>query len=135
MCLIKHCKLHILRQRFNYQGKEVVITEGLLAHKIAFDSIDLVKENLIVHYLEPHSSDQVQTLDLGIFGGMKRFLSNYKNNPELSPAAKQILKIFQSLYQICTPLNCRAAFRASGLITNIESKNGRINETMTFDVT
>lgn len=110
-------ELRILRQKFKYNGRAVIITDGLLAHKSAFDSIDLSKENLVIHYLEPHSSDQVQPLDLGIFGGMKRFLSNYKNNTELSPAANQILKIFQALYQMCTPINCRAAFRASGLIT------------------
>lgn len=54
--------LHILQQKNNYFDNAVIITDGLIAHKNAFNSIDLVKKNLVKHYskFEPHSSDQVQ---------------------------------------------------------------------------
>ena len=85
----------------------VIITDGLPAHKLAFNQIDLEKENIVVHYLEAHSSDQLQPLDLAIFGGTKRFLSNFKTIFGLSPAANQILKIYQALHQMFSQPNCR----------------------------
>lgn len=128
-------KLHYLREKYSYNGTAVIITDGLLAHSNAFDQIDLQREKLVVHYLEPHSSDQTQPLDLGIFGGMKKFISNFKNKSDLSPAGNQILKIFQALRQMCSPLNCRAAFKATGLITNFKYINGHAIQTMGFDAT
>ena len=36
----------------------MLITNGYLYHKIAFNKIDIYGENLIIHYFVPHSSDQ-----------------------------------------------------------------------------
>ncbi|KAK8835557.1 hypothetical protein M9Y10_042443 [Tritrichomonas musculus] len=85
-------EFHIQREKHKYFGKMVIITDGLAAHKLAFNQIDLEKENIVVHYLEDHSSDQLPPLDLAIFGGTKRFHSKFKTIFGLSPAANQILK-------------------------------------------
>ena len=57
-------ELHYLRNRYNYFGRAVIITDGLSAHYNAFSQINLQKENIYVHFLEAHSSDQTQPLDL-----------------------------------------------------------------------
>lgn len=127
-------ELHFLRRRFNYFGRAVIITDGLSAHYNAFSQINLQQENLYIHFLTAHSSDQTQPLDLGIFGGMKRFMPNFKNRCDLSPAGNQILKIHQSLEQMCTEQNCRAAFKAAGLIVLIKPSNQILKEIMGFNV-
>lgn len=127
-------ELHYLRSRYNYFGRAVIITDGLFAHHKAFDQINLQQENIYIHYLAAHSSDQTQPLDLGIFGGMKRFIPNYKNKSDLSLTGNQILKIHQALEQMCSEQNCRSAFRAAGLIVLIKPSNPHFKELMGFNV-
>ncbi|KAK8900327.1 hypothetical protein M9Y10_002651 [Tritrichomonas musculus] len=97
----------------------VIITDGLPAHKLAFNQIDLEKENIVVHYLEAHSSDQLQPLDLAIFGGTKS-KSNIEN---LSSFTSNVFS---------TKLS--AAFKSAGMVVQIQFKNGQITEQMGFDV-
>ena len=54
------------------------------SHENCLNSLDLESQNLIIHYLEPHSSEQTQPLDISIFGAMKRYNSNYKMKSDLS---------------------------------------------------
>ena len=126
-------ELHIQRENHKYFGKMVIITDGLPAHKLAFNQIDLDKENIIVHYLEAHSSDQLQPLET-IFRGTKWFLSNFETIFCLSPAANQKLKIYQALHQMCSQTNGRAEFKSAGMAVQIQFKNGQITEQMEFEV-
>lgn len=89
------------REQYNYHGKSVLILDGFVGHTNALDQIDLDDENLIIHYLVPHTSDMLQQLDVGVFGSMKRFMSNCKNIGDVSYQTKQLFKIHQSLYQAC----------------------------------
>ena len=89
--------LHLLRQKNNYYGRAVLILDGFLPHKLSFEQIDLQGENLYIHYLVPHSSDQTQPLDLAIFGIMKKFMNDLKPPRELSYQSKQLYKIHQTI--------------------------------------
>lgn len=91
--------------------------DGYLAHYKSILNINLTQENLKIHYLVPHTSKQTQPLDLGIFAIAKRFMSNYKNNNELSRQTNQILKIHIALCQSTTMYHCRSAFKAIGIET------------------
>ena len=51
-------------------------------HKIALENVDLDSQNVVLHILPPHGSDQIQPLDLEIFGIMKRYMNNLKNMTE-----------------------------------------------------
>lgn len=109
--------LRSLRQKYNYFGRAVLIMDGYKSHDNAISQINLVRENLVIHYLTAHTSDQSQPLDLGIFGCMKRYESSFKNIPGLSTSANQIIKIHKSFYEAANPINCRSAFREMGIVT------------------
>ena len=104
------------RSRYNYQGESILLMDGLLAHKNVIEKQNLEFLNLKVVFLPPHSSDQTQPLDLGVFGQMKRFSSNYKNHSDVSAQTNQIIKILHSLWQASSPDNVMSAFRAAGII-------------------
>ena len=122
--------LNDLRKKYNYYGKAVLILDGFSPHKIVFDQIDLQKENLIIHYLVPHSSDQTQPLDLCIFGLMKKFMNDLHPPPLLTYQSKQLYKIHQAIYRSCLPINCRSAFRSIGITV----KNKIVNQTFVEEI-
>ena len=108
-----------LRKQFQYDGKAILIMDGFIGHHNGLETLDLSNEKIDVHFLVPHSSDQLQPLDVSIFGSMKRFASNVKTPQDSSILTKQIIKMHQSLMQACTQINCKAAFRACGIITEV----------------
>lgn len=112
--------LRNLRRQYDYNDRAVLILDGFIGHHNVLDSYDLSQDNLLIHYLVPHTSDMLQPLDAGIFGSMKRFLANCRKTMELAAQSKQIYKIHQCLYQACSPTNCKAAFRATRIDTKIE---------------
>lgn len=73
-----------------------MLIDGLLAHENDIEKQNLEYLYLKVVFLPPHSSDQ--PLDLGVFGQMKRFSSNYKTYSDDSPQNNQIIKIRHSLW-------------------------------------
>ena len=76
--------LRRLRTQFEYNGKAIVIMDGLKAHQNLISQIDSEKENIFFHFLVPHSSDQTQPLDLVLFGVMKKFEQNYQKKRLIS---------------------------------------------------
>ena len=126
--------LHFLRQKNSYQGRAVLILDGYLPHKLSFEQIDLQGENLYIHYLVPHSSDQTQPLDLAIFGIMKKLMNDIKPPNHLTYQSKQLYKMHQSIYRACSPINCRGAFRMAGLVTQVIINNGYFREIVYLDL-
>lgn len=116
-------KLHETREAFNYFGPALLIYDGLGAHINILENIDLSNENLIIHILPAHSSEQTQPLDLGIFATAKRFMSNYRYNHNLTRQTNQIIRIHNSLIQATTSLSCRAAFRCIGIDSQVQFVN------------
>lgn len=108
------------RKAYNYYGPALLIMDGLLAHINIIQKVNLKEENLIIHILPAHSSEQTQPLDLGVFAVAKRFMSNYRYNPQLSRQTNQILRIHNSLIQSTAPMNCRASFRCIGIDSQIK---------------
>lgn len=86
---------------------------------ILLENIDLPNENLIIHILPAHSSEQTQPLDLGIFAITKRFMSNYHYNHKLTRQTNRIICIHNSLIQATTWLSCGATFRRIGIDSQI----------------
>lgn len=126
--------LHNLRQQTGYRGRAVMILDGYLPHKNSLSQIDLQGENLIIHYLVPHSSNQTQPLDLVIFGLMKRFMNDFKTPEKLTAQSKQLFKIHQAIYRCCTPITCRSAFRAIGVNTKHEINGSQWFEIAIFNL-
>lgn len=127
--------LRDLREKVQYYGKAVLIMDGYLSHQKVIESLNFEEDNLFIHFLVPHTSDQTQPLDISIFGVMKRFQVNFKSKNFLSYQTNQILKIHQTLYQACTPTNCMSAFRSIGIIPRIYKIDDKFYEIIEFDVT
>lgn len=111
-----------------------MILDGYLPHKNSLSQIDLKGENLIIHYLVPHSSNQTQPLDLVIFGLMKRFMNDFKPPEKLTAQSRQLYKIHQSIYRCCTPITCRSAFRAIGINAKYEINGSQWFETTFYNL-
>lgn len=78
----------------------------------------------------------MQLLDLGVFGIVRRFESNFRNDPLLSYQSNQILKIQSTLSQASIAPNCIKAFNSAGIVTDYSiGNNNEINQFIRFDVT
>lgn len=116
--------LQLKRQKYNYYGPALVILDGLLQHHLVLDDVNEVRNNIIIRFIPPHSSDQVQMLDLGVFGYQKR-ISKFKVKPpsECSAQSKKIIKMVTGIYRSTDPLTTASSFRQAGIIYEY-SKNG-----------
>lgn len=127
--------LRNLRQRYGYEGESVLILDGYCPHYKALQYFDLKKEKLTLHFLVPHSSHMMQPLDLGIFGAMKGIQCTYNWLQNVSQQTRDIIKLHFQLYKAASPINCRSAFRAAGIVPLTQYKDGKTIETAHFDVT
>lgn len=71
-------------------------------------------------FLPPHTSDQLQPLDLGIFAIQKRWQSNVSVDDTLNRQTKQLIKILDSYRMATTPKNVIGAFRKGGIVTYLD---------------
>lgn len=69
----------------------MLIIDGYKANELVIKEQDLANNDKRVLYLVPHSSDQLQPLDIQVFGCKKRFMSNYKRKDDLSELTNQII--------------------------------------------
>lgn len=92
------------RRIYAYYGKALLIMDGFKGHTKAIDWMsDLLKEiNLDVLYLPPHTSDQVQPLDLLGFNLQKGRTAKFVPNPHYTQQTNQILAILDGLNHIQT---------------------------------
>lgn len=71
--------------------------------------------NLYILFLVPHSSDQTQALDLGIFGSQKKISQKIKNKKGLTPFSQSLSKALQGLYEASSQRAITAAFESAGI--------------------
>lgn len=109
--------------------------DGLKAHEDLVENINADEEKITFHFLVPHSSDQTQPLDVGLFGIMKRFEQNYEKINDLSQQSNQLIKIINCLYKAATPYNCKAAFKGTGITSYIQTISDQKIEFARFDLT
>ena len=63
---------------------------------------------------EPGTSDQVQTLDLGMFGVQKK-IKTHRRSIQLNKAENHIVGVVNSWIQATTPSNVVSAFNQAGI--------------------
>lgn len=115
------------RVRYNYKrtlNRAVIILDGCSCHCNDDFLNECIYQNVIPIFLAPHSSDQAQMLDLGIFGVQKMHIPKIKPDKNLSDLTKQVVKIVDSWRAAATPRNITQAFKAAGLDFYLE--NGEI---------
>ena len=108
---------------FNYHGEALLILDGFGPHDCD-EFLDLCSENgVIVFPLPPHSSDQCQPLDLGIFHVQKSRMQRMTVDTSLCAQTIQIIKMLDSFEQATTVSNVVSVFRAVGILSKYDDES------------
>ena len=83
-------------------------------------------ENVVVLLIPPHTSDQLQPCDLGLFAVLKRWQSNISLPKHLNRQTKQIIRMLDGLRMSTTPKNVIGAFRKAGIVGQFSIETGRM---------
>jgi hypothetical protein len=103
------------RARLGYTGPAFLILDGMSAHDSDWFFLACDDAGVVPIFLPPHSSDQTQALDLGIFGVQKTAMGRV-HPPEWLTTQTQILaKILGAWQAVTTPPNIISAFSQMGL--------------------
>ena len=117
--------LHRRRRESGYDGPALLLLDGCTCHDREALERKLEDENVLLMFIPPHSSDQIQVLDLGIFGVMKQRMAQIKTDVHLSHLSRQVVKSYNA-WQIATlPSNISGAFRRAGIHVEWKSNEQR----------
>jgi hypothetical protein len=105
------------RQSLGYVGRTFLIRDGFAGHLS-----DAVEEQCLCYgvaliVIPPHTSDQVQPLDLGLFTLHKLESHHIQAHTNLSTQTAKILQILCGFQKASTPLNVMKAFRRAGVVS------------------
>lgn len=93
--------------------------DGFIAHRKCVEDperlIAMNQLNVHVLFLPPHSSDQIQPLDLVTFNLQKLWKKKADYSKRLSYQSKQILEGFNSLLMASTPHYIKCSFERAGI--------------------
>jgi hypothetical protein len=103
------------REAYQYSGDVFLIYDNCIAH-----SSDVIDELLLDHRiiplpLPPHSSSQLQPLDLSLFGITKRLISRANKLESHNVQTEHVCKVLSSFYSASTPLNIIKSFKSAGI--------------------
>lgn len=108
-------KWEIEHRRTGFNGKAVLILDGMSAHAAALKEIDITNYPLNIIYLVPHSSHLTQPLDLVIFSIQKLYTNQKKLGLKLSNQADKIRSILKGLQQSSTSESIISSFESAGI--------------------
>ena len=117
----KRCFFPDMRQRraqLDYDGPILLIMDGFGCHQSEAFLELAEEENVVCRFIPPHTSDQLQPLDLGVFANQKRWQTNITVDADLNRQTKQVIKICDSYRMATTPKNVVSAFRRAGFTTH-----------------
>ena len=113
-----------IRQKYGYDGPGLMIADGCTAHQTPRFKQACEELNIRLFFLPPHSSNQLQVLDLGVFAIHKSLIKKVKLDEIASEAelVQIIIKIMSSWTSVCTPANLQSAWRAMGAVYNLDDE-------------
>ena len=116
------------RKATGYEGNAVLIMDGFIAHHKCVEDPKrkaiLEQEKIVVIFIPPHSSDQVQPLDLLTFS-LQKLWKKRAQFYSVSYQTRQVLETYNSLCMASTPHYVKAAFERAGITrTRLEIING-----------
>jgi hypothetical protein len=116
----------ILRRRlvYEYDGPAFLIIDGCTSHDSDLVYDLCLDNNIDIIVLPPHASNQLQMLDLSIFGITKRYISDFNKLDSLSIQSMHIAKIYSAFIAAALPHNIVESFRNGGIIVT-RSSNSR----------
>ena len=105
------------RARYKYEGPVLAIMDGFSVHDSEMVSELFEKELIISIFIPPHSSNQVQPLDLGVFAIQKQRQSNVTVPSDVSTQTAQVIRMMDSYIMAATPKNIIRAFQRGGIVS------------------
>ena len=112
------------REKYKYQGEAILLLDGCSAHSSNLFLDECSYKNVYPFYEPAGASDQVQALDLGIFGVQKNLKTKIKAKQNLGPSSKHVQQIVNSWIKTTTPDVVVSAFNQAGIYKE-ELKDGR----------
>ena len=103
------------REKTGYTGLILLLLDGCSSHFSDFFLDEATYHGIYIFQEPPGSSDQVQALDLGIFGIQKHFKSRIKVHGQFSDQSRNIMQIVNSWIQATTPDKIVSAFHQAGI--------------------
>jgi hypothetical protein len=98
----------------------VLILDGCSAHDGDF-FLDLCLEHNFVRFpIPPHSSNQVQPLDLCVFGVTKRLMTRLNRMDEANVQSVHVARLFSAFHSACDPVNVIASFWNAGIAVHLD---------------
>jgi hypothetical protein len=103
------------REAHGYTGPAILAMDNCTAH--ASPTIDALFQahGIVPLPLPPHSSNQVQALDLCIFGVTKRHIMRINRMETLNIQSKHIAQVVCGFFAAATPVNIVQSFRNAGI--------------------
>ena len=108
------------RADHRYAGPALLLLDGFGCHHSDAFMRMMEEENIVVEFIPPHTSDQIQPCDLGIFSNQKRWQGNIRVDDELNKQTRQVIRIVDSYRMATTAKNVVSAFRKSGIVTYVD---------------
>ena len=114
------------RLKYKYTGLSILIMDNHKAHRNVLDAKEndettfIPEDNLLIIWLVPHSSDQTQPLDLGIFGVHKTKKQRTEKNRDETVQTSILNQAVSSLEMASTTNNIVKAFKAVGITREIK---------------
>jgi hypothetical protein len=103
------------RERFCYSGPAFLLLDNCTAHSGAVSEELCALHDIHRLFLPPHSSNQLQMLDLCIFGVTKRIISRINRLEALNVQSAHIGQVVCSFLSAASPMNVAASFRNGGI--------------------
>jgi hypothetical protein len=119
-CPNLHPEIEQTRKTAHYSCPAVLILDGYSAHDGDF-FLDLCMEhNLVPCPIPPHSSNQVQPLDLCVFGVTKRLMTRLNRMNEANVHSVHGARLFSAFHSACSPVDVIASFRSAGIALHLD---------------
>ena len=113
------------RMKYQYDGEAILLLDGCTSHTSDIFLDECSFQNVYPFFEPAGSSDQVQALDLGIFGIQKCLKTKIKTKPNISPSSKNVIQIVNSWIKTTTPDVVVSAFNQAGIFVT-EQKDGSL---------
>jgi hypothetical protein len=83
-------------------------------------------KGVVVHSLPPHSSDNTQPLDFGLFGLTKQAVRRVRTDSEKTAQSNQLIRMLCAWHVAATPRNVIGSFRRAGLVVYWDARQERL---------
>jgi hypothetical protein len=114
------------RRDLNYEGLAILLLDGCTSHGSDW-FLDACEDlGMIPVFLPPHSSDQTQPMDLGIFAVQKVEAKRIRPSDKLNIQTRQVIKVVGSYMKACIPNNITSAFRRAGILAEYSPRHGAL---------